>query len=331
MDAGTPAGAARAPAGGAFAAGERAPRPTPDASPRTFRATDTTPLETATMTFTLPDLPYAHDALEPAISAATLREHHGAHHKGYIEKTNRLQAESDLSDASLEELVRRADGKLLQNAAQAWNHAFYWESMTPGGARGPRGALERAITETFGSLDELRKLFLERASGHFGSGWAWLILENDGRLSVECTHDAGCPLRDGKTPLLVCDVWEHAYYLDHQHDRGAYLEGFWSLIDWERAERRLAQAGVDDDASSQPRTHGAPPRIPATKNLGAKVFGALVLGSMFALGACDEGDAEKAGKKVDDVMEDVEDAAEDVADEAEDVVDEAEDELDPPK
>jgi len=283
------------------------------------------------MTFQLPDLPYAHDALEPAISADTLREHHGAHHKGYIEKTNRLQADSELTDASLEKLVRSADGKLLQNAAQAWNHAFYWESMTPGGSRSPRGPLDEAITSSFGGLDELRKLFLERAGSHFGSGWAWLVRESDGRLSVECTHDAGCPLRDDKTPLLVCDVWEHAYYLDHQHDRGAYLEGFWALVDWERVEQRLAAASVDSDASSQPRTHGVPPRISAKRNVGAKVFGALMLGGLLGLGACDDGSAEEAGEKVDDVMEDVGDTAEDAADEVEDAADAAEDELDHPK
>ncbi|GJM22076.1 MAG: hypothetical protein DHS20C15_19910 [Planctomycetota bacterium] len=273
------------------------------------------------MTFQLPKLPYALDALEPTISADTLREHHGAHHKSYIEKTNKLQQESDLTDASLETLVQRADGALLQNAAQAWNHSFYWESMTPGDASEPGAELRTAIDATFGDLKALRELFLERAGSHFGSGWAWLVREKDGRLSVECTHDAGCPLRDGKTPLLVCDLWEHAYYLDHQHDRGAYLEGFWSLIDWARVDQRFAAASTVSDASSQPRTHGAPPTIPVSRTRSASLIGAALLGGLLTLGGCGDDSAENAGKHVDDFAEDVEDAAEDVADEAEDLID----------
>jgi Fe-Mn family superoxide dismutase len=178
--------------------------------------------------FKLPPLPYAAAALEPAVSAATLTEHHGAHHKKYIDETNRLIAGTAHEGLGIVELIRTTAGKaaekkLFNNAAQAWNHAFYWRSLTPQSAR-PDGELEKGLETTFGSLDAFNTALLEAATAHFGSGWAWLIAKG-GKLSVVTTHDAATPLTDdGVTPLLTIDVWEHAYYLDRKHDRPAYLK-----------------------------------------------------------------------------------------------------------
>ena len=193
------------------------------------------------MTFRLPDLPYAEDALAPALSAETLRLHHGKHHRGYIDKLNTALDEAGRTADTLEELLRDPDDPVFDNAAQAWNHAFYWKSMTPGG-RAPDVALLSMIRHDFGDLDGLRERFLEAAGGHFGSGWCWLVLGDDNTLRVMTTHDADTPLTHDRTPLLTCDVWEHAYYVDYRNDRGAYLEAWWQLVDWDFVARNLAAA-----------------------------------------------------------------------------------------
>ncbi len=193
----------------------------------------------------LPDLPYGYGDLAPVTSETTLRTHHGKHHARYVQMSNELLSPAD-ADRPLEEIVRKAHAdagsKLFNNAAQAWNHGFFWECMRPGGAQ-PAGDLAKAIDAELGGLTELRKLFAAEGGGHFGSGWVWLTAQN-GRLAVSSTHDAATPLTTpGLTPLLVCDVWEHAYYLDHKNDRAGFLDAWWDLLaNWEFAGRQYAAA-----------------------------------------------------------------------------------------
>jgi Fe-Mn family superoxide dismutase len=185
------------------------------------------------MTFSLPDLPYESHALEPVISSATLKLHHGAHHRGYVDKLNRLVKGTELEGRTLEDIVRRSSGTVFNNAAQAWNHAFFWQSLAP--AREPaahRGSLSARFA------GELKTA----AAGFFGSGWIWLV-EERGALSVTATVNADNPLRRGLNPLLVIDLWEHAYYLDHQNRRDVYVDGVVDrLLNWEFAEQNLAKA-----------------------------------------------------------------------------------------
>lgn len=184
----------------------------------------------------LPALPYGYDALEPTISAQTMKLHHDKHHATYVEKTNALAKTAGLGDLPLEELVKAAkakdDRQLFNNAAQAWNHGFFWASMRPGSAK-PRGDLAKAIVANFADLNGLKSEFVEVGKGHFGSGWVWLA-KVGGTLEVLATHDAEDLLTaERKTPLLVCDLWEHAYYLDHYNDRAAYLSAwFENLPNW---------------------------------------------------------------------------------------------------
>lgn len=199
------------------------------------------------MTFKLPDLPYDLDALAPNISARTLEFHHGKHHAGYVRKLNKAIEGTSHADDSLEQIVISADDpNLFNNAAQAWNHAFYWQSLSPSGGS-PSGALESAIDRDFGSLDDLKQAFADEAGGHFGSGWAWLVRRADGSLAVTSTHDADNPLRSDDTPLITCDVWEHAYYLDYQNARGDYLEKYWEIVNWAFASQNFD--GADDKAA----------------------------------------------------------------------------------
>lgn len=196
------------------------------------------------MAITLPPLPYADDALEPMISARTLQVHHGKHHKAYVDKTNAAIAGTPLAAKSLVEIVRAAHAKddtaLFNNAAQAWNHEFLWNSMTPAGGGAPSGALGSAIVRDFGGFDAFAAAFTKQATGHFGSGWAWLI-ESSGKLRVVTTHDADTPLVHRQTPLLVLDLWEHAYYLDYANERPKYVAAFLkSLANWEFAAANLA-------------------------------------------------------------------------------------------
>jgi Fe-Mn family superoxide dismutase len=198
------------------------------------------------MKFTLPPLPYAENALEPVISAETLRLHHGAHHKAYIDKLNGLlDDKATKAGKTLAEIIEWSAGvesrkAIYNNAAQAWNHEFYWESLAPAGAPAPTGQLAMEIERDFGSVDELRKALVEAAVGHFGSGWAWLVVEKR-KLKVITTHDAGSPLVSGHRPLLVIDVWEHAYYVDYRNRRPEYAKAVVDkLLNWEFAAQNLA-------------------------------------------------------------------------------------------
>ena len=207
--------------------------------------------------FVLPDLPYAYGALEPVISERTMRFHHDKHHAAYVKTTNELIAGEGDHDV-LEELIRAAAKKdakkLYNNAAQAWNHAFFWAAMT-GRREAPSGELAAAIKRDFGDLGGLKKKFVEEGAGHFGSGWVWLVADGEGKLAAASTHDAEDMLtHKGMTPLLVCDLWEHAYYLDHQNDRKGFLEAWFdALPNWSFAAAQLAAAKGD----------GAPWRYPA--------------------------------------------------------------------
>jgi Fe-Mn family superoxide dismutase len=186
------------------------------------------------MTVTLPPLPYDYHALEPVISAATLKLHHDAHHRTYVEKANALLQNSPLAERAMHEVLREAGGALFNNAAQAWNHAFFWKSLRPYRASAPRSSLKARFAEQLKGA----------ATGLFGSGWVWLV-EDGGELKVSATANAGTPITLGHKPLLVIDVWEHAYYLDHQNRRDRYVEGVVEhLLDWEFAERNLAEQTV---------------------------------------------------------------------------------------
>lgn len=189
------------------------------------------------MPHTLPELPYTLDALEPHISRETLEYHYGKHHRTYIKKLNELIKGTKLETLSLEELVRKSSGEIFNNAAQAWNHDFYWQCLAPKARRQPAGALAKAIERYFGSFDEFRNRFTQTAVATFGSGWAWLILNPDHSVSIASTGNANTPIRDGGVPILTCDVWEHAYYIDHRNDRPAYLKAFWRLANWDFAGR----------------------------------------------------------------------------------------------
>lgn len=193
----------------------------------------------------LPKLSYALNALEPHISKSTLEFHYGKHHAGYVKKLNELLPGSAFAHASLEQIVQLAPpGALFNNAAQAWNHAFYWNSLGPHMGDRPVGTLEKAIRRTFGSFDNLRAEFTQRAIALFGSGWMWLVKNPDGSLALEETANADTPIRSGRSPLLVCDVWEHAYYIDYRNERARYLDAYWKIVNWEAVTRRYD--GLDE-------------------------------------------------------------------------------------
>lgn len=181
----------------------------------------------------LPPLPYAKDALEPHISAETLDYHHDKHHQAYVIKLNELIAGTELAEAPLEEIVKRSSGPLFNNGAQTWNHTFFWNCMSPQGGGAPEGALAEAIEREFGSFDALKEQFANAAVTQFGSGWAWLVKDADGNLSVMSTSNAGNPMTENKKPLLTCDVWEHAYYIDYRNARPKFVEAFWNVVNWE--------------------------------------------------------------------------------------------------
>jgi Fe-Mn family superoxide dismutase len=189
----------------------------------------------------LPELPYPRDALEPHISAETIDYHYGKHHAGYVENLNRLIPGTEFESASLEETIRKATGTIFNNAAQAWNHTLYWNCLTPHGGGNPKGYLSSLINEQFGSLVKFKERFSKSAATNFGSGWTWLVKNPDGRLDIVNTANAGNPLNDGRQPLLTCDVWEHAYYIDYRNSRGKYLEAYWELVNWEFVAKRLAE------------------------------------------------------------------------------------------
>ena len=187
----------------------------------------------------LPSLPYAKDALAPHISAETLEFHYGKHHATYVANLNKLIAGTEFAESSLEDIVKKASGGLFNNAAQVWNHSFYWNCLSPKGGGEPSGALADAIAKTFGSFAAFKEKMTNAAVTQFGSGWAWLVKNADGSLAVEQTSNAGSPLKDGKKCLLTVDVWEHAYYIDHRNSRPAYLEAFWKLVNWDFAGGNL--------------------------------------------------------------------------------------------
>ncbi len=181
----------------------------------------------------LPELPYALDALAPTISKETLEYHYGKHHQTYVTNLNNLIKGTEFENASLEEIVKKSSGGVFNNAAQVWNHTFYWFGLTPNGKGAPEGALADAINAKWGSFDEFKKAFNAVAAGTFGSGWAWLVKNADGSLDLMSTSNAATPLTTDKKALLTCDVWEHAYYIDYRNSRPNYLEGFWKLVNWD--------------------------------------------------------------------------------------------------
>ena len=191
------------------------------------------------MSFELPALPYAKDALEPYISAQTLEFHHGKHHQAYVNNLNNLIPGTEFENADLETIVKKSSGGIFNNAAQVYNHTFYFEQFSSQASTEPSGTLKKAIEAAFGSLEAFKEQFNKAAATLFGSGWAWLVKDAAGKLSIVQTGNAGCPITDGLTPLLTCDVWEHAYYLDKQNLRPRYIEDFWKVLDWKVIEQRF--------------------------------------------------------------------------------------------
>ena len=191
------------------------------------------------MTHELPALPYAMDALAPHISKETLEYHYGKHHQAYVNKLNSLIPGTEFETAKLEDIVKKAKGGMFNQAAQIWNHTFYWHSLSPNGGGEPKGKLADAIKASFGSFDAFKKEFSDKAAGQFGSGWAWLVEKGDGKLAVVQTSNADTPLAGSDKPLLTCDVWEHAYYIDYRNARPKYIEAWWNLVNWEFAAQNL--------------------------------------------------------------------------------------------
>lgn len=193
------------------------------------------------MPIELPALPYARDALAPTISEETIDYHYGKHHQAYVTNLNKMIEGTDQASASLEEIIRNSEGGVFNNAAQVWNHTFYWNSLSPNGGGEPTGALATAIDSAFGSFDEFKAKFTASATGNFGSGWTWLVKNGAGELEIVNTGNAGTPITDASiTPLLTVDVWEHAYYVDYRNARPEYLKNFWELANWEFASSNYA-------------------------------------------------------------------------------------------
>ncbi len=181
----------------------------------------------------LPELPYASDALQPVISPETIAYHYGKHHQTYVNNLNKLIAGTEYEQMSLEDIIKKSSGGIFNNAAQIFNHSFYWRCLCPNGGGEPTGKLAELINKNFGSLAAFKEKFSNIAVGTFGSGWAWLVQNAEGSLSVESTSNAATPITEGKTPLLTCDVWEHAYYIDYRNARPTYVEKFWDIVNWD--------------------------------------------------------------------------------------------------
>lgn len=192
------------------------------------------------MAIELPALPYAKNALEPHISAETLDYHYGKHHQAYVTNLNNMIEGTEHANASLEDIVRGSSGGMFNNAAQVWNHTFYWNCLSPSGGGDPTGELKSLIERDFGSVDAFRDQFSKTAVGTFGSGWAWLVQTPDGKLELKSTSNAETPLASENKPLLTCDVWEHAYYVDYRNARPKYVEAFWNLVNWDFVSSNLA-------------------------------------------------------------------------------------------
>ena len=187
----------------------------------------------------LPQLPWAKDALAPHISPETIDYHYGKHHATYVANLNKLIAGTEFADLALEDIIKKASGGIFNNAAQVWNHTFYWNSLSPKGGGEPGGPLADAIKKSFGSFAACKEKLATAATTLFGSGWAWLVKNPDGTLAVEQTSNAATPLREGKRALLTVDVWEHAYYVDYRNARASYVDAFWKIVNWDFASQNL--------------------------------------------------------------------------------------------
>lgn len=187
----------------------------------------------------LPQLPWAKEALAPHISVETIDYHYGKHHATYVANLNKLIPGTEFAEASLEDIIKKSSGGIFNNAAQVWNHTFYWNSLSPKGGGEPTGALADAIVKGFGSFASFKEKMTNAAITQFGSGWAWLVKNADGSLAIEQTGNAGTPLKDGKKPLITVDVWEHAYYIDYRNARAAYVDAFWKLANWDFASQNF--------------------------------------------------------------------------------------------
>ena len=192
------------------------------------------------MEHTLPPLPYPMDALAPAISKETLEYHYGKHHQAYVTNLNNLIKGTEFDNMSLEEIIMKSSGGIFNNAAQVWNHTFYWNCMAPSAGGAPSGALADAINAKWGSFDNFKAEFSKACVGNFGSGWTWLVAKADGSVDIVNTSNAGTPLTTGDKPVLTCDVWEHAYYIDYRNLRAKYVETFWTLVNWKQSESLFA-------------------------------------------------------------------------------------------
>jgi Fe-Mn family superoxide dismutase len=192
------------------------------------------------MEHTLPPLPYAYDALEPHISKETLEFHHDKHHQTYVTNLNNLIKGTEFENLSLEEIIKKSSGGVFNNAAQVWNHTFYWNCLKPAGGGAPTGALADAINAKWTSFDKFKEEFTKQGLGNFGSGWTWLVKKADGSVDIVNTSNAGTPLTTGDTALYTCDVWEHAYYVDYRNARAKYIENFWAVANWDFAAQNFA-------------------------------------------------------------------------------------------
>ena len=192
------------------------------------------------MEHTLPKLPYAMNALAPHISKETLEFHYGKHHQAYVTNLNYLIKGTEFENMSLEDTIKKSSGGIFNNAAQVWNHSFYWNCLAPNAGGAPSGPLAGAINKRWGSFDGFKEAFGKSAVSNFGSGWTWLVKKTDGSMDIVNTSNAGTPLTTADKPLLTCDVWEHAYYIDYRNARASYVEHFWSLVNWEFAAKNFA-------------------------------------------------------------------------------------------
>ncbi|MCG6970779.1 MAG: superoxide dismutase [Fe] [Gammaproteobacteria bacterium] len=191
------------------------------------------------MAHELPPLPYANDALQPHISAETIEFHYGKHHQTYVNNLNNLVKGGEFENASLEDIIKKSSGGMFNNAAQVWNHTFYWNCLSPNGGGEPTGAVADAINKAFGSFADFKEKFSTSAATNFGSGWTWLVQNSDGSVEIFNTSNAGTPMTEGKKALLTVDVWEHAYYIDYRNARPKYLEAFWNLVNWDFVAKNM--------------------------------------------------------------------------------------------
>ncbi|OGT35188.1 MAG: superoxide dismutase [Gammaproteobacteria bacterium RIFCSPHIGHO2_12_FULL_37_14] len=201
--------------------------------------------------FQLPPLPYSMDALQPYISKETLDYHYGKHHQTYVNNLNNLTKNTEFAHSTLEDVIMKSSGGIFNNAAQIWNHTFYWNSLTPKSSGEPSGKLADAIKKKFGSFDEFKKQFTQSATTLFGSGWSWLIKNTQGEVEIMNTSNAQLPLKENKIALLTCDVWEHAYYIDYRNARASYIENYWKIVNWAFAEKNFLELSTSNKKLEQ--------------------------------------------------------------------------------